>query len=100
MKTTIVSDDSALSIVAEMQQIKAQIKALQRQEEVLKQKLYNFMGENEVMINHETGEEFVNWAYSEGFLKFDAKRFMEDKPKLYKQYLYKTEPVRVLRLAK
>lgn len=99
-KTTIVSNDKALVIVSDLQAIKAQIKALQKIEEGLKQDLYNFMGEHDVLVNHETGEECVHWSYSEGYMKFDTKKFMEDKPKIYKQYLFKTEPVRMLRVGK
>lgn len=100
MKSTIVSNHDVNHIVGELQKLKKQMSALKAIEERLKQDLYNYMGEHDVMINCETGEEFVNWSYSEGYMKFDSKKFMEDKPKIYKQYLFKTEPVRTLRLAK
>lgn len=100
MKSTIVSNHDVNHIVGELQKLKKQLLALKAIEERLKQDLYNYMGEHDVMINCETGEEFVNWSYSEGYMKFDSKKFMEDKPKIYKQYLFKTEPVRTLRLAK
>jgi len=100
MKSTIISNHDANQTVEELVKLKKQISALKAMEERLKQDLYNFMGEHDVMINCETGEEFVNWSYSEGYMKFDSKKFMKDKPKIYKQYLFKTEPVRTLRLSK
>ena len=100
MTTTIVSNDSANGIVDSLKGVKEDIKRLQKVEEQLKQKLYNFMGEHDVLINHETGEEAVKWTYSEGYMKFDVKKFEADKPKIYKQYLFKTEPVRTLRIGK
>lgn len=99
-KTTIVSDDEAVKTVECYQEVKRNIKMLEKQKEKLEQQLYNFMGEHDVMINHETGEEFVNWSYSKGYQRFDAKKFMVDKPKVYKQYLFMTDPVRTLRVVK
>jgi hypothetical protein len=99
-KTTIVSTEEVNKIVEGLQEVKRSMTALKKQEEALKQKLYNYMGEHDVMVNCETGEEFVHWTYSEGYMKFDQKKFEEDKPKIYKQYLFKTEPVRTLRISK
>jgi hypothetical protein len=100
MTATIASNDTALGIVNNLKALKVQMKELQKYEEELKQKLYNFMGEHDVLINHETGEESVRWTYSEGYQKFDVKKFMADKPRVYKQYLFMTDPVRTLRVAK
>jgi len=96
----IVSNDDTNVIVEELVSIKRQIKGLEKQEEALKQKLYNYMGEHEVLINHVTGEEFVHWTYSDGYMKLDVKKFLADKPEIYKQYSFRTEPVRTLRIAK
>ena len=100
MKTTIVSNNEANQVVESLVSIKSQIKALQKQEELYKQKLYNYMGEHDILINNETGEEFVHWEYSNGYMKFDSKKFMADKPKIYEKYCVMTEPVRVLRIVK
>lgn len=100
MKTTIVSNEESRKIVEQLQEVKKEAAKLKKEEEKLKQKLYNFMGEHDVMIDHETGEEFVNWSYSDGYEKFDVKKFMADKPNVYKQYVFMTEPVRTLRVTK
>jgi hypothetical protein len=100
MKTSIISTLEANAVVEEIKAVKKQLANLKKQEEKLKQKLYNYMGEHDVMVNFETGEEFVNWAYSDGYMKFDAKKFAADKPKIYDKYCTMTEPVRTLRLAK
>lgn len=100
MKTTIVSTVDANTIVEQLVEVKKIIKSYQKKEEELKQKLYNYMGEHDVMINCETGEEFVNWSYSEGYMKFDAKKFAADKPRIYAKYCSMTDGVRTLRLAK
>lgn len=100
MTTTIVSDDNVLHIVEELRDVKVKMKSLKKAEEKLKQKLYNFMGEHDVLINHQTGQEYVSWTYSEGFPKFDVKKFMADKPKVYAKYTFMTDPVRTLRMAK
>jgi len=100
MKQKIVSNDEVNQVVQQLRDLAVQEKALAKSKELLKQQLYNFMNENDVLIDYETGEEIVSWSYSEGYMKFDAKKFMEDKPKIYKQYLFKTEPVRTLRVTK
>jgi len=100
MTTTIVSNEDTNKIIEELKGVKEFIKKAQKQEELLKQRLYNFMGENEVLIDPETGEESVKWTYSEGFMKFDSKKFQQEKPSVYNKYLFKTEPVRTLRITK
>ena len=98
--TTIVSNDETNKIVEELLSIKKALLALKKQEEQLKQKLYNYMNEHDVMINYETGEEFVKWTYSEGYMKFDSKTFSKKNPKIYAKYCSMTDPVRTLRIAK
>lgn len=100
MKSTIVSNEDVNEIVEDLKALKSQIKALKKLEEKCTQQLYNYMREHDVMINYETGEEFVNWSYSSGYLKFDSKRFADDRPKMYEKYCKMTDPVRTLRLAK
>lgn len=99
-KTQIVSNDEVNEIVKKIQEVKRSLAVLKKQEEKLKQQLYNFMGEHDRLIDPDTGEEIVNWSYSEGYEKFDVKKFMADKPKIYKQYIFMTEPVRTLRVVK
>lgn len=99
-KSKIPSNGDALEIVKNLQEVKRSISILEKQKERITQQLYNFMGENEVMFDHETGEEIVNWSYSKGAIRFDAKRFELERPKLYKEYLKAGEPVRVLRVVK
>lgn len=100
MKTTIVSNAQANEIVKALQEVKKGMAILKKQEEKLKQELYNYMNETDILIDYETGEEIVHWSYSEGYPKFDTKKFMMDKPKIYKQYLVMTDPVRTLRVVK
>lgn len=97
-KTTILSNEDSELIVVELKEIKAQIKKLQKIEKILKQKLYNYMGEYDVLVSPETGEEIVHWTYSKGYMKFDDKRFAAEKPKIYEKYCYMTDPVRTLNL--
>lgn len=98
MKTTIVSNEQTNRIVAALKELKRTKASLAKQEEKLKQELYNYMNENEVLVDPETGEEVIHWSYSDGYLKFDVKKFEQDKPKIYKQYLIMTDPVRTLRV--
>lgn len=98
--SSIVSNDTANNVVQQLLEVKNQMKDLKAMEEALKQQLYNYMGEHDVLIDCETGQETAKWTYSEGFQKFDVKKFMADKPRVYKQYLFLTEGVRTLRLAK
>ncbi len=100
MTTSIISNEEANKIVEELQATKKMTVEIKKVEEKLKQKLYNYMGEHDELINYETGEPFVKWTYSEGYMKFDAKKFMEEKPQLYKKYLVKTNDVRTLRITK
>lgn len=94
--TTIVSDEDTLHIVDALQDVKKAIKDLEKKKATLEQKLYNYMGEHDVMINPDTGEEFVTWKYTAGYLKFDSKKFELEKPLVYKRYLVMTEPQRRL----
>lgn len=100
MTTTIISNEEANDIVEQLQETKRQAAELKKTEERLKQKLYNYMGEHDELINYETGEPFVKWSYSDGYMKFDSKRFAEAHPQLYKKFLVKTEDVRTLRITK
>lgn len=98
MKTTIVSNEQTNKIVEALREVKKAKAVLAKQEEKLKQELYNYMNENDVLVDPDTGEEIVHWSYSEGYLKFDVKKFELEKPKVYKQFLFMTEPVRTLRI--
>ena len=99
-KTMIVSTSEANKIVDDLLELKRHAKELKRKEDALKQKLYNYMGEHDIMVNCETGEEFVSWTYSEGYMKFDSKKFADDKPKIYEKYCKMTDGVRTLRISK
>lgn len=100
MKTTIVSTPEANEIVEALKEAKAAKKACEHREKVLTQKLYNYMNEHDVLIDCETGQEAVSWTYSNGYLKFDSKRFAAEAPDVYEKYCVMTEPVRTLRVAK
>lgn len=97
-KTTIASNDEVNQVVLAIKDVKTHIKKLEKEEEKLKQRLYNHMGEHDVLFDPDTGEELVHWTYSEGYQKFDSKRFEEERPKLFKQYIVITEPRRTLRV--
>lgn|SRR5512135_1083921 len=99
-KTKIVSNSEVNAIVEAIRLVKKEKKECERREKALVQKLYNFMNEHDVLIDYETGQETVNWSYSSGYMKFDAKKFAEDRPKMYERYCTMTDPVRTLRIAK
>lgn len=100
MKTSIVSNEEVNCIVESLKMIKKQIKQLKKQEDMVTQELYNYMNEHDILVDHETGLEIVNWSYSSGYMKFDAARFNEDSPELYQIYCKMTNPVRTLRITK
>ena len=96
----IVSTPEANQIVEALKEAKRATKECQHQEKVLTQKLYNYMNEHDVLIDCETGQETISWTYSSGFMKFDTKKFMADRPKVYEKYCFMTDPIRTLRIAK
>jgi hypothetical protein len=96
----IISTDEANKIVQQIKDIKSTIKDFERKQEALTQDLYGFMGEHDVLINHETGQEFVTWTYSKGAKRFDSKKLAFEQPNLYEAYCYIGEPIRTLRLVK
>lgn len=100
MKTSIVSTPEVNKIVENLIKIKKTIKDYKRLEDKVTQDLYNYMTEHDVLINCETGEEYVNWSYSKPYMRFDSKRFEFEQPDIYKNYCKMTEPVRTLRIAK
>lgn len=98
--TVIISDESTIEIVEELKKCRILMIELKKEEEKLRQKLYNYMGEHDILINPTTGEEAVKWSYSDGYEKFDSKKFMLDNPEIYGAYTYRTDPVRTLRIGK
>lgn len=75
--------------------------AAKKREAELTQKLYNFMGENESLVNGETGQEdFVTWKYSKPRTIFNSALFQQEHRSLYEHYLKEGDPVRTLRFAK
>ena len=99
-KPSIVSTEEVNKIVEELADLERVDKRLKKRREELKHQLHNYMTENEILINYETGEEFVSWAYSKPRKTFDTKKLEFELPDIYKKYCTIGDPVRTLRIIK
>jgi len=84
--SVIASNAEIDELVAEIKRIRNFKKTLAEQEDNLMQKLYNYMSENEELVN-ENGELLLSWKYAKDSQYFDAKRFQIDNPDVYNNYL-------------
>jgi len=82
--------------VKELASVKAQIKALEQGEEVLKQQIADFISPNAILTFD--GREIATWK-GQDRTDFQEKLFKADHPELAAQYL-KSSTIRVLRLKK
>lgn len=84
--SAITLNDEIRHIIADLTIAQEHEKRLKKQIEHLKQKLYNAMKENEVIVD-EDGCEVVTWKQSDDVKRFNHKRFEQDNPALYAMYV-------------
>ena len=65
--------------------IKAQIKALETQEEALQTLITGYMGEKANLVSLE-GKVLATWKSAKGSVKFDSKLFQSSMPDLYEKF--------------
>ncbi len=88
-----IATDEVIVLVEELREVKAMKKAFEAREEKLKGKLELYMGDAETLSTSD-GEELLRWKYSVAPVRFDAKRFKQELPNIYKHYVGHGEPVR------
>lgn len=90
-------ETTALEACEELVMLKAQIKELETRKTELESGLKMYMNDAEaITITSPTGQvrSIVTWKAPADSLKFDAKRFREDNPKMYEQYQTATQNAR------
>ena len=83
LKTASASVEQACLALA---QVKAQIKALEAQEEQYQTLVAGYMGDASVLSNIE-GQVLATWKNAKPSIKFDAKLFQEAMPDIHKQFM-------------
>jgi hypothetical protein len=73
-------------IIKQLRDNRELAKELKKEEEKLKQKLYNHMNEHDELVCPETGLVMVTWKYTNDTWYFNADKFHEDHLTLYNQY--------------
>lgn len=84
--STIPLSEEIKTIIYDLRAAQEYEKRLKKQIEHLKQKLYNAMKENEIVVD-EDGCEIVTWKQSDDIKRFNHKRFEQDNPALYAMYV-------------
>jgi hypothetical protein len=83
LKTASASVEQACLALA---QVKAQIKALEAQEEQYQTMVAGYMGDASVLSNIE-GQVLATWKNAKPSIKFDSKLFQEAMPDIHKQFM-------------
>jgi predicted phage-related endonuclease len=83
LKTASASVEQACLALS---QVKAQIKALEAQEEQYQTLVAGYMGDASVLSNIE-GQVLATWKNAKASIKFDAKLFQEAMPDIHKQFM-------------
>lgn len=91
LKPIIVNpDDEILSLVGDIKRAKELIKTVGKQQEVLENRLYLFMKEQEELktLDKETGEEVtvLTWKTTKPSKSFDKAAFQKAHPKIYSKF--------------
>ena len=86
----IQADTKALAQLAELRAKKAQYDALETEIDALTDALKLYMVDAEALVD-ESGTVLLTWKSAKDKTSFDSKRFAEEHPELYKEYL-KTGP--------
>lgn len=82
----MIANQEVNTILRELKRIKDYKKQLEKDEEYLKQKLYNIVQEEE-LISTEDGIVLATWRYTDEIRAFDAKRFKAEQEGLYNEYM-------------
>lgn len=95
--SSIPSNEQIAWLASDIKDCKAQIKKYEKQQKEAEQKLYNIIGEHDMVVD-EDGLEVLTWTYNKETKYFDANAFKEAYPDLYNKFC-KTRPgARVLRI--
>ena len=70
--------------------VKAQIKALEAQEEALQTTIQGWLADSDTLLSVD-GSVLATWKQSKGSKRFDAKLFQQSMPDIYEQYVRPTE---------
>lgn len=89
------TDQNLFDVLSELTGVKAQLAELKKQEKLLTNLIQRAMGDEEVMEDGD-GNSLATWKFSER-KSFDSKRFEEEHPDLYLEYL-NTKQVRTFRI--
>lgn len=83
---TMQTNEDINFIVAQLKHMKERRKVLDKEEEKLKQKLYNLVNEHDEIVT-EDGEVILTWKYTNDTKYLNAKKFESEHPELYNQYM-------------
>jgi hypothetical protein len=83
---TMTTTEDINFVVAQLKHMKERRKLLDKEEEKLKQKLYNLVNEHDEIVT-EDGEVIFTWKYTADTKYLDAKKFEADHPELYNEYM-------------
>jgi putative phage-type endonuclease len=86
----VTASERVLLTVAQLQNAQDGIKLVEQNAEAYKAFIMKFMAENDTLVDLDE-RTLVTWKQSKGSSKFDEKRFKEEHPDLYAQYLIATE---------
>ncbi len=95
---SIVTNKEINDVIERLKEAKAREKEVEKEIDKLKQELYNYVNEHEVLIDYETGEEVVTWKYGDAPERFDVKKLKEKHYEIFKQFTYLGDPIRTLRI--
>lgn len=83
---TMTTTEDINFVVAQLKHMKERRKKLDREEALLKQKLYNLVNEHDEIVT-EDGEVIFTWKYTADMQYLDTNKFQADHPELYNEYM-------------
>lgn len=78
---------------ARLKQIKGEIKALEGEEQGLKEQVMGFMGEHNT-LNGSDGKALITWKSGKPVKRLDNKQLKKDRPEIYEEYQTESSPIR------
>lgn len=84
---TVLATQETRRAVESLRDIRAQAKALEAREEVVKAEILKAMGDLDTLVSPDTGEVLATWKQAKAPVRFDAKALQAALPDVYKQYL-------------
>jgi len=88
-----VADSSLESLVALFKQKNIVKKELEKELANIKEEICKQMSDDNVLVNFD-GEIIATWTYSKPVMRLDQKRFAEELPAIYAQYVNECDPIR------